>query len=69
MFYLIKSEKSTLNHEICGSKTYYRQIEINHFLQLCHALEACEEANNAGKTFYYVLNEAGQEYINETWID
>jgi hypothetical protein len=69
VFYLVNSEKTTLNHEMCGSKTFYRQIEINQSLQLCPVLEACMAANNAGKAFYYVLNEAGQEYINETWID
>ena len=69
MFYLMKSEKSTLNHAICGSLSSHRQIEIHHFLQLCPALNACEAANNEGKALYYVLNEAGQEYFNETWID
>jgi hypothetical protein len=69
MYRLMKSEKTTLNHDISGSMSSYRQIEVDHFQQFCTALEACNAANKTGIYQYYVLNDSGQEYFNETWID
>lgn len=69
MFHLMKSEKFMLNHAVSGSMSTYRQTEVDHFLQLDAALEACETAGIESRTHYYVLNDLGQEYYNKTWID
>ena len=69
MFRLMRSENHTLDHGIPSPTSFNRQIEVDHFLQLCTALEACDIANSAGMTYHYVLNVLGQEYFNETWID
>ena len=69
MYHLMKSEKFTLDHMISGSMSSYRQTEVDHFEQFGAALEACEAANNQGRSRFYVLNESGQEYYGDTWIE
>lgn len=69
MYRLMKSEKITLDHIISGVMSMYRQTEVDHFQKFPPALEACQLANNEGKSHYYVLNESGQEYYSDTWID
>ena len=69
MYRLMKSEKFTLNHVVSGYLSSYRQSEVNHFQKFRHAHEACEHANNNGRSHYYVLNDSGQEYYDGTWID
>ena len=69
MYRLMKSEKFTLDHVISGSLLSYRQTEVDHFLNFHAAVEACAIANNEGRPHFYVLNESGQEYYGDTWID
>ena len=69
MYHLMKSEKFTLDHPISGLMSSYRQIEIDHFEQFPAAHDACEIANNKGRSRYYVVNETGQEYYDGIWID
>lgn len=69
MYRLMKSEKFTLQHVISGSMSSYRQTEVEHFQQLDAALGACEVANNEDRSHFYVLNDSGQEYYSDTWID
>ena len=69
MYRLMKSEKFTFEHVIYGSMSSYRQTEVDHFLKFLTAVEACEVANNEGRLQFYVLNESGQEYYGDTWID
>ena len=69
MYRLMRSEKLTLDHLVSGLLSSYRQTEIGHFQQFRAAHDACEIANNKGKSRYYVLNELGQEYYDGTWID
>ncbi len=69
MYHLMKSEKHTLDHLVSGRLASYRQSEVTHFQQVLDALEACELANNEGRSRCYVLNESGQEYYEGTWID
>jgi hypothetical protein len=69
MYRLMKSEKFTLEHLTSGLTSFYRQTEIDQFQQFRFALGACEDANNHGKSRYYLLNESGQEWYGGTWID
>lgn len=70
MYRLMRSEKLTLDHLVWGLMSSYRQTEAGHFQQFRAAHEACEVANNNGRSArYYVLNETGQEYYDGNWID
>ena len=69
MYRLMKSEKFKLDHAISGLISFYRQTETRHFEKFPAAHDACEVANNQGKSRYYALNESGQEYYDGTWID
>ena len=69
MYCLMKSEKITLDHMICGSMFSRHQIQIGQFRDFNKSLAACEAANNANGSFYYLLNESGKEYYEDDWID
>lgn len=69
MYHLMKSEKLILDHPISGIMSSYRQIEIDRFEQFAVAHDACEAANDDGRSRYYLVNESGQEYYDGTWID
>jgi len=69
MYRLMKSEKFTVDHLTSGLISFYRQTCIECFQQLRVALGACEVANDNGSSRYYLLNESGQEYYGDTWID
>lgn len=69
MYRLMMSEKPNRNYMSSGYLSTYQQTEVNHFTHFDSALKACESANNKGKSRFYVINEAGQEYFGCTWID
>lgn len=69
MYRLMKSEKFSLKPVISGLMSSYRQTEVDQFQQFSAALEACKAANCKGRSRFYVLNDSGQEYYGDTWID
>ena len=69
MYRLMKSQKYTVDHAISGVMSSYRHTQVDHFRQFRPALAACEAANNEERSCCYVLNVAGQEYYDGTWID
>jgi len=69
MYRLMKSEKFTLDHRVSGRLARFRQSEVTHFQRLLEALEACQVANNEGRSRCYVLNDLGQEFFEGVWID
>lgn len=69
MYRLMKSVKLTLDHTVSGPLSSYRQSLVGHFRQPRAAHVACKAANTTGPDRYYVLNELGQEYFHDTWID
>ncbi len=69
MFRLMKSQKCILGTISSRTTVSYRQLEIAHFIQFSTALRACKTANISGISHHYILNDSGQEYFNDTWID
>lgn len=69
MYRLMKSEKHTLNHQVSGHMSSYRQLEVTNFKRFLEALSACNSANKDNRSRHYILNDSGLEYFNGTWID
>jgi len=67
--HLMESEKFSLVHGTSGLVSAYRQIEIDHFHQFSSALRAWEDANHEASSRFYLLNQAGQEYYDGSWIE
>jgi len=65
----MKSEQFTVQHELAGHLSTYRQVEVAHFREFCTALRACQQAKNETGRRFYVVNDCGQEYYEGTWID
>ena len=69
MYRLMKSQKITLDHMICGSMFSSRQIQVSQFRDFKKALAACTAANSTVESFYYILNDLDKEYYKDAWID
>lgn len=69
MYRLMKSEKFTLNHMLTGSHSLYRQIQIKEFHHLSKAVDECNVANNGEESRFYILNDSGKEFYDNSWID
>ncbi len=69
MYRLMKSEKFTLHHMVSGSLSLYRHFQINEFHQFSKAVDACNVANRNVECRFYILNDAGKEFYEDSWID
>jgi hypothetical protein len=65
----MKSEKFKLTQLVSGSRPPYRQLQIKQFKKFRAALAACKSANGKDGSRYYVLNDAGKEFYENSWID
>ncbi len=69
MYRLMKSEKFNHIQPLPGSGQLYRQLQIKRFEKFRSAMAACKIANGKDGSRYYVLNDAGKEFYENSWID
>jgi hypothetical protein len=68
MYTLMKSEQTKLDSRAARSRTY-EQRKVGQYARFLDAVAACEQANREQTDRHYVMNDSGQEFYGDTWID
>jgi hypothetical protein len=68
MYTLMKSEQTMLESRAAGSRAY-EQKKVGQYARFLDAVVACDQANREQTDRHYVMNDSGQEFYGDTWID